>query len=226
MELNLGYNFKNPQLLKTALTHTSFSHERKKSNLENNERLEFLGDAVLELIISSYIFKTFNDLTEGEMTKLRASIVCEDSLAKKARELNIGNYIWLGKGELMTGGNNRNSILADAFEAIIGAIYIDSNDILKVQQFILTQMGDIIAKKRKTFELNDCKTYLQEIIQKYSVEPLKYEIIKEEGPAHEKTFTVQVSHKNKQLGTGTGKSKKDAEQSAAFEAIKMLKAKV
>lgn len=226
MELNLGYNFKDKQLLKTALTHTSFSHERKKNNLENNERLEFLGDAVLELIISSYIFKKFNDLTEGEMTKLRASIVCEDSLAKKARELNIGKHIWLGKGEFMTGGNNRDSILADAFEAIIGAIYIDSNDISKAQQFVLTQMADIISEKRKTFELNDCKTYLQEIIQKHSVEPLKYEIIKEEGPAHEKTFTVQVSHKNKQLGTGTGKSKKDAEQSAAFEAIKMLKTKV
>lgn len=221
MSLNIGYNFKDKNLLKVALTHTSFSHERKEE-VEHNERLEFLGDAVLELVISRHIFTRFGELSEGELTKLRASIVCEGSLAKKAREINIGENIRLGKGEELTGGRERDSILADAFEAIIGAIYIDSNDILEVQDFILTKMEDIIKEKRDTFEMNDCKTYLQEIIQKDSTEPLKYEIINEEGPAHDKVFTVKVTHNNKELGIGQGKNKKDAEQAAAFKAIKLL----
>ncbi len=221
MNLNIGYNFKDKNLLQVALTHTSFSHE-KKQKIENNERLEFLGDAVLELVISRHIFTRFSELSEGELTKLRASIVCEGSLAKKAREINIGENIRLGKGEELTGGRERDSILADAFEAIIGAIYIDSNDILKAQEFILTKMEDIIVEKRETFEMNDCKTYLQEIIQKDSTEPIKYEIINEEGPAHDKIFTVKVSHNNRELGIGKGKSKKDAEQAAAFKAIKLL----
>ncbi|WP_250278279.1 ribonuclease III [[Clostridium] colinum] len=221
MDLKIGYDFKDKNLLKTALTHTSFSHE-KKYKIENNERLEFLGDAVLEVVISKHIFTRFSELSEGELTKLRASIVCEGSLAKKARDINIGQNIMIGKGEELTGGRERDSILADAFEAIIGAIYIDSDDILEAQKFILTQMEDIITEKRKTFEMNDCKTYLQEIIQKNSTEPIKYEIINEEGPAHNKIFTVKVTHNNKQLGIGQGKSKKDAEQEAAFKAIKLL----
>ncbi len=221
MDLDIGYNFLNKNLLKVALTHTSFSHE-KKEHIENNERLEFLGDAVLELVISKHIFTKFSELSEGELTKLRASIVCETSLAKKAREINIGQNILLGKGEELTGGRERDSILADAFEAIIGAIYIDSSDILKVEKFILTKMEDIINEKRKTFEMNDCKTYLQEIIQKNSTEPIKYTIINEEGPAHDKVFTVKVTHNDKELGIGQGKSKKDAEQLAAFKAIKLL----
>ncbi len=221
MNLDIGYNFKNKNLLQTAITHTSYSHE-KKEEVENNERLEFLGDAVLELVISRHIFTRFSELSEGELTKLRASIVCEASLAKKAREINVGQNIKLGKGEELTGGRERDSILADAFEAIIGAIYIDSNDILKAEYFILSKMEDIIKEKRKTFEMNDCKTYLQEIIQKESTEPVKYEIINEEGPAHDKLFTVKVTHNNKQLGIGKGKSKKDAEQEAAFKAIKIL----
>ncbi len=219
--LEIGYNFKNKNLLEVALTHTSFSHE-KKQDIEHNERLEFLGDAVLELVISKHIFTRFSELSEGELTKLRASIVCEDSLARKAREIKIGENIKLGKGEELTGGRERDSILADAFEAIIGAIYIDSNDILKAQDFIISKMEDIIVEKRQTFEMNDCKTYLQEIIQKESTEPIKYEIVKEEGPAHDKLFTIKVTHKNKQLGIGKGKSKKDAEQAAAFKAIKLL----
>ena len=221
MSLNIDYNFKDKNLLNIALTHTSFSHE-KKAYVENNERLEFLGDAVLELVISKHIFTRFKELSEGELTKLRASIVCESSLAKKAREINIGENIMLGKGEELTGGRERDSILADAFEAIIGAIYIDSNDISNAQDFILTKMEDIIIEKRHTFEMNDCKTYLQEIIQKDSTEPIKYEIIDEEGPAHDKVFTVKVTHNNVELGIGKGKNKKDAEQAAAFKAIKLL----
>lgn len=224
MEKNIKYTFLDKNLLKVALTHTSYSHE-KKGKIENNERLEFLGDAVLELVISSYIFKNFSDLSEGELTKLRASIVCEGSLARKAREIKIGENISLGKGEELTGGRDRDSILADAFEAIIGAIYIDSNDIKKAEEFILSNMEDIIKEKRQTFQMNDCKTYLQELIQKYSTDPIQYKIIQEEGPAHNKLFTVMVSHNGKELGIGTGKSKKDAEQQAAFEAIKILETK-
>lgn len=219
--LEIGYSFKDENLLEVALTHTSFSHERKE-DVEHNERLEFLGDAVLELVISKHIFTRFSELSEGELTKLRASIVCESSLARKAREIKLGENIRLGKGEKLTGGRERDSILADAFEAIIGAIYIDSNNILKVQDFIISKMEDIIVEKRQTFQMNDCKTYLQEIIQQNSTEPIKYEIVKEEGPAHDKLFTIKVTHNNKQLGIGKGKSKKDAEQAAAFEAIKLL----
>ena len=217
MNINLGYNFKNKDLIQTALTHTSFSHENK--NIENNEKLEFLGDAVLELVISSYIFKKFNELSEGELTKLRASIVCEESLAAKSKSLNIGENLRLGKGEEQSGGRNRSSLLADAFEAIIGAIYIDSNDINVVSKFIINQMEEDIFEKKKNFLKNDCKTYLQELIQKDSKIPIEYEIISEEGPAHNKIFTVQVSHEGKILGVGKGKSKKDAEQNAAQLAI-------
>lgn len=222
MGLNLVYEFKNKNLLECALTHTSFTHENKDKSFENNERLEFLGDAVLELVISSYIFKIYGELLEGELTKLRASIVCEGSLAKKARELNIGENLKLGKGEELTGGKDRESLLADAFEAIIGAVYIDSQDIKKAEEFILYYMKNIIIENRSKFETNDCKTYLQELIQKYSKCPIEYITIEEEGPAHDKIFTVQVKHENKVLGTGKGKSKKDAEQAAAQEAIKIL----
>lgn len=223
LELRLKYNFLNKDLLEAALTHTSFSHENKNISIENNERLEFLGDAVLELVISSYIFNRFSELSEGELTKLRASIVCESSLARKARELNIGNNLRLGKGEEQTGGRDRDSLLADALEAIIGAIYIDSSDIKKVEEFILTNMDDIIEEKRESFQTNDCKTYLQELIQRNSQLPIEYKIVKEEGPAHNRVFTAKIIHDGKELGIGKGKSKKDAEQVAAREAIKILK---
>lgn len=216
---SLGYKFNDDRLLKTSLMHTSYTHENR-NELENNERLEFLGDAVLELVISTYIFKTFNELSEGELTKLRASIVCEISLAKKAREMNIGEHLKLGKGEEQTGGRERDSLLSDAFEAIIGAIYLDSN-FETVEKFILNKMDDIIKEKRNSFKVQDCKTYLQELIQKNSKEPIIYKIINESGPDHDKVFDVQIIHENKILGEGKGKSKKDAEQDAAFNALKL-----
>lgn len=225
MKIDLGYNFKNEILLQTAITHTSFTHENKSEKIENNERLEFLGDAVLELVISSYIFKKFEELSEGELTKLRASIVCEGSLAEIARELNIGDNLRLGKGEEQTGGRNRDSLLADAFEAIIGAIYIDSGDINKTTEFIINQMENTILEKRKSFVKNDCKTYLQELIQRDSKIPIEYTIIEEDGPAHNKVFTVQAIHNKKILGEGKGKSKKDAEQNAAQVAINVIEGK-
>lgn len=226
MKIDLGYNFKNEKLFETAITHTSFTHENKNKEIENNERLEFLGDAVLELVISSYIFKKFEELSEGELTKLRASIVCEASLAERARVLKIGEKLKLGKGEEQTGGKDRDSLLADAFEAIIGAIYIDSNSIEKATEFIINQMGQTILEKRKSFLKNDCKTYLQELIQKNSKIPLEYNIIEEDGPAHNKMFTASVVHNGKILGEGKGKSKKDAEQNAAQVAIKIIESKI
>lgn len=221
MNLKIGYEFKNESLLQIALTHSSFAHE-SKSNIDNNERFEFLGDAVLELVISSFIFKNFPELPEGELTKLRASIVCEGSLAKKARELNLGNSLKLGKGEEHTGGRDRDSLLADAMEAVFGAVFLDSG-IEEAEKFIINLMKDTIFELRKDFKHNDCKTYLQEIIQSKSKDAVEYNIIDENGPAHNKIFVAEVSHCGKILGKGTGKNKKEAEQNAAFDAIKKIR---
>ncbi len=220
MDLKINYVFKNEKLLQVALTHSSFAHEAK-SNIINNERFEFLGDAVLELIISSFIFDQFPELPEGELTKFRASIVCETTLAKIARELNLGEFLKLGKGEEHTGGRNRDSILADAMEAVFGAVYLDSG-IEGAKKFIIELMKNSIFDLRKSFKLNDCKTYLQEIIQSKSKSSLKYNIVKESGPAHDKVFVIEVSHCGKILGRGLGKNKKEAEQNAAFDAIKKI----
>jgi len=220
MELDIGYKFKNDKLLKIAVTHSSFAHESKE-NIENNERFEFLGDAVLELAISSFIFNEFPELPEGELTKLRASIVCEGNLSKRARELNLGDFIRLGKGEEHTGGRERDSILADAMEAIFGAVYLDSG-IENASKFIVDLMKPSVFELRKNFKFNDCKTYLQEIIQSKSQNALEYTIVKENGPAHDKVFVIEVSHCGKILGTGSGKNKKEAEQNAAFDAIKKI----
>ncbi len=217
----INYKFKNKNLIVTALTHSSYAHEVKEKKIEDNERLEFLGDAVLELVISSFIFKNFKDLTEGELTKFRANIVCEGTLSKMARTIKIGENLRLGKGEENTGGRSRDSILADAFEAVIGAVYIDGG-FFEAQNFILSQMEKTIYELRETFALSDCKTYLQEIIQKRSKNPINYNIVEEYGPAHEKMFVVEVSHENKILGKGAGKSKKEAEQNAAGAAIKNI----
>lgn len=224
METFLKYKFKNPDLLGRALTHSSFAHERKRDNLENNERLEFLGDAVLELVISDFIFNNFSGLPEGELTKLRASIVCESMLAKAASDLSIGKFIRLGKGEGSTGGRERDSILADAFEAIIGAIYLDGG-MEAAGAFIIRTMKDYIFEMRDKFKMSDCKTYLQELIQKNSKDPIEYNIIKETGPDHNKVFIVGVTHGGRILGQGEGKSKKEAEQNAAYSAIKKIEKK-
>lgn len=221
MNLKINYEFKNEKLLRIALTHSSFAHEAK-SNIVNNERFEFLGDAVLELVISSFIFDQFPELPEGELTKFRASIVCEGTLAKIARELNLGEFIKLGKGEEHTGGRERDSILADAMEAIFGAVFLDSG-IEEAKKFIIELMKNSIFELRKSFKLNDCKTYLQEIIQSKSKNSLEYTIVEEKGPAHDKIFVVEVTHCGNILGKGSGKNKKEAEQNAAFDAIKKFK---
>jgi len=217
----INYKFKNKKLLAQALCHSSYANENRKIDFDNNERLEFLGDAVLELIISDYIFRNYTSMPEGELTKFRASIVCESTLAKHALKLKIGEYIMLGKGEKCAGGNNKESILADAFEAIIGAIYLDS-DTERVKKYILDNMKPTILRLKESFKTMDYKTHLQEVIQKHDRETVKYEIIKEEGPDHNKEFVAVVSHNGKNLGKGSGKTKKEAEQNAALDALNRL----
>ncbi|MEG1991914.1 MAG: ribonuclease III [Acetivibrio sp.] len=217
-EEKIRYLFQDEALIKQALTHSSYSNEKHMSYLANNERLEFLGDAVLEIISSEFVFRTYKDMHEGELTKLRASMVCEPTLAFCAREISLGDYIFLGKGEDGTGGRERDSILSDALEATIGAIYLDggfTNAKEFILQFILNDMD-----KKKLFY--DSKTILQELIQGKSKDVLRYELIGEEGPDHNKTFTVQAILGVKNLAMGTGRTKKAAEQKAAYEAILYL----
>lgn len=220
-EKSIKYNFKDKNILKQALTHSSFSNERKINKLANNERLEFLGDAVLEVVTSEYLYFHHKNMNEGDLTKLRASIVCEPTLSLCAKEISLGKYIALGKGEELTGGRNRDSILSDALESIIGAIYLDggfANAKEFINQFILSD----IDNKKLFF---DSKTILQEIIQSKYKDPLSYVLVSEEGPDHDKKFTVEVVVKDKKLAIGVGRTKKAAEQSAAYEAILKLKDK-
>jgi len=220
LEKMIGYQFQNPNLLLTALTHSSYANECKNKTL-NNERLEFLGDSVLNLSVSNYLYNRFKDLTEGELTKLRASIVSEASLAKIARKLNLGDYLRLGKGEENTGGRKRDSILADAVEAIIGAVYLDGG-FEKASDFILRYQIPEIDNSLEGKGFRDYKTELQELIQRDSEQEIQYRIIKESGPDHAKQFVAQVSHNQKVIGEGTGKSKKDAEQQAARQALERI----
>lgn len=217
-EEEIGYNFKNKNYLRQALSHSSYANEMRMSKLANNERLEFLGDAVLELMCSEYIFSNNSEMHEGEMTKLRASIVCEPTLAMCAREIKLGKYILLGKGEISTGGRERDSILSDAFEAVIGAIYLDGG-FTSAKEFITKFVLDDIDNKKLFF---DSKTILQEIIQADYREPLQYKLIGEDGPDHDKIFTVAAIVEGKELSQGSGKTKKAAEQAAAYQAILKL----
>ena len=215
LERKLGYHFQNRKLLEHALCHSSYANERHWSRLENNERLEFLGDAVLELVTSEYLFRNYPTMLEGEATRTRASIVCEQTLALCARELGLGEWLRLGKGEELTGGRERDSITSDAMEALLGAIYLDggfANAKEFVHHFIL---NDIEHKKL----FYDSKTILQEQIQSETEEPIHYELVKEEGPDHNKRFTVDVVWNGKVLGSGSGRTKKAAEQEAAYRAL-------
>lgn len=215
----VGHNFANKSLLKSALSHSSFVNEVKTSKVECYERLEFLGDAVLELSVSEFLFSKFPDKPEGYMTKLRASLVCEPTLAYIARsELDLSKYILLGKGEENTGGRNRDSIVSDVFEAIIGALYLDAGfDTAKkfVAKYVLENMEQKI-------EFTDSKTNLQEYAQDKGLS-VRYELVDEEGPAHDKIYYVEVYVGDKLSGKGAGKTKKNAEQHAAYEALKSLK---
>ena len=198
----IGYHFQNLSLLNNALTHSSYANERHWKYERNNERLEFLGDAVLELVSSDYIFSNHKDMVEGKMTKLRASLVCEMSLASSAREIELGEYLKLGHGEWVTGGGKRDSILSDAFEAVIGAIYLDGG-LNPAREFILQYVLSDIEKKQLFY--------------------LSYALEKEEGPDHNKSFEVVCMVNEKAYGRGKGRTKKAAEQKAAYETILLLR---
>lgn len=214
----LGVSFTDWTLLHQALTHTSYANEAKTAEIVHNERLEFLGDAVLELATSTYLYKNFPDLPEGEMTKARASVVCEVTLAKRARHLNIGDYLLFGKGELATGGRQRASILADAFEAIIGAIYLDQGTSVAFD-YVLAQLHDDLMTVENGHTLKDYKTLLQEVVQKHPDRTIQYELLAEKGPDHSKIFEFAVKVNGVACGIGSGKSKKEAEQQAAQQAL-------
>lgn len=214
----ISYKFKNRKYLLIALTHSSYANENRKSNLESNERLEFLGDSILNLVISEHIFFTCSHFSEGELTKIRAGIVCEPSLKACAVKIKLGEFLLLGKGEEMTGGRKRASILSDAFEALIGAIFLDGG-MEKAAGFIKRHMIDIINNCLSGNMQTDYKTRFQEIIQKNSEKKVTYELISEEGPDHDKVFRTQVKVENQVMGTGEGKSKKEAEQNAARHAL-------
>lgn len=215
----IGYKFKNEKLLYTALTHSSFANEHKKTSVQHNERTEFLGDAVLELISSDILFHKYPQMPEGDLTKLRASLVCEPTLALDAKEINLGKYLFLGKGEEATGGRNRDSVTSDALEAVIGAIYLDGG-LDKAYEFVQKFVLNDIEKKKL---FSDSKTHLQEMViaaDKGNV--LTYEIVGESGPEHNKKYEANVLLGNQVIGNGSGRTKKAAEQQAAYNALKTL----
>jgi ribonuclease-3 len=219
----IGITIENEKLLKQAFTHSSYVNEHRRKPFEDNERLEFLGDAVLELTVSQFLFKKYPTMTEGELTKLRAAIVCEPSLVSFANELDFGKLILLGKGEEMTGGRERPALLADVFEAFIGTLYLDQG-IEKVIEFLEKVVFPKINAGAFSHVM-DFKSQLQELIQRDGTGPLEYRVLQEKGPAHNKEFVSKVSLNGKELGVGTGKSKKEAEQHAAQMALGVLKAK-
>lgn len=222
LESKIRYHFSEPGILNHALTHSSYANEMRMNKESNNERLEFLGDAVLELVTSEYVYKEYPMLTEGDLTKLRASIVCEQTLSYCARDLNIGDYLLLGKGEDISGGRERDSILSDALESVIGAIYLDGG-FTNAKEFIMC----FIMEDLKNIDLFfDSKTILQEIIQNENNKlKINYKLILEEGPDHNKNFTIAVCVGNEEIGCGIGRTKKAAEQEAAYQAIQKLRKK-
>ena len=214
----IGYTFSDEQLLKQALTHSSYANEKHMKKLSDNERLEFLGDAVLEVTSSEFLFLNYRKLSEGELTKLRASIVCEPTLALCAQEIRLGDFLYLGNGENLTGGRMRKSILSDALEAVIGAIYLDGG-FASAKEFVHKYILTDIEHKQLFY---DSKTILQELVQGEH-ERLSYVLLEENGPDHDKNFTVAVMIGEKQVSTGIGHTKKAAEQQAAYQALLMLK---
>ena len=221
LEAKLGYEFKDKSLLTTALTHSSYANENRKKNLRNNERLEFLGDSVLGLVTANYLYRAKGNMPEGRMTRLRAELVCEQNLAKVAEKLSLGSYLLLGKGEEQGGGRYRHSIIADAVEAVLAAVYLDGGYKQAekiIYKYILEPMED--GDEILPF---DYKTELQELVQKKSGQALSYKMLDQEGPDHNKVFTFAVLLNGQEIGTGTGKNKKEAEQNAAAAALKKLR---
>lgn len=215
LEQVIGYSFKNQMLLFHALTHSSYANEKHWDKIKCNERLEFLGDAVLEVVSSEFLFRHYPSMPEGEMTKLRASLVCEPTLAYCAEQIELGDYLYLGKGEDLTGGRKRPSVVSDALEAVIGAIYLDGG-LANAKEFIYRFILNDIEHKQLFY---DSKTILQEMVQAEFKEPLTYELIREDGPDHNKSFEVCVKIGGREVGRGTGRTKKAAEQLAAYRGI-------
>ncbi len=218
-ETIIHYSFVNEGLLRQALTHSSYANEKHMKKLSDNERLEFLGDAVLEIITSEFLYQQYQNLSEGELTKMRASIVCEQTLALCANQIKLGDFLYLGKGEENTGGRQRKSLLSDAFEAVIGAIYLDKGlEFAKafIQSYVLTDI-----EKKQLF--HDSKTLLQEIVQSKENCSLVYVLSNVEGPDHARTYTIEARINEVVMGVGKGSTKKTAEQEAAYETILKLK---
>lgn len=222
LQMKINIQFSDVYTLNHAFIHPSYTNEKGSLYQDNNQRLEFLGDSVLELAVSEYLYRNYDLLTEGQMTKVRAITVCEPSLARVARQLGLGDYLILGRGEENTGGRNKNSILADAFEALIGAIYIDKG-YEDAYNFVICNLGAVISKAAYGEGDIDYKTNLQEFLQKSGGDRVFYNVTKETGPDHDKVFYVNVVWKNEILGTGIGKSKKQAEQNAAKAALEKIK---
>lgn len=219
LQAKIGYTFINENILRTALTHSSFANEKRKG-IKSNERLEFLGDSVLSIVVSDYLFKNYDNLPEGELTKQRATLVCEKTLCEFSRSLELGKYLLLGKGEEVTNGRDRSSILADAFEAVIASIYLDGG-VDKAREFVLNFVKEKIEKSGQ-FLYKDYKTILQEIIQKNPEEKLEYVVIDETGLDHNKSFVVEAHLNSNVIGKGIGRSKKEAEQQSAREALELM----
>ncbi|KSU62485.1 ribonuclease III [[Bacillus] enclensis] len=220
----IGIKFQDEKLLKQAFTHSSYVNEHRRKPYEDNERLEFLGDAVLELTVSQFLFKKYPMMSEGELTKLRAAIVCEPSLVKFSTEMNFGELILLGKGEEMTGGRERPALLADVFEAFIGAVYLDQglDTVIGVLEKVVYPKINIGAFSH----VMDYKSQLQEFVQRGNAGMIEYGILEESGPAHNRQFISRVCLNDQELGIGKGRSKKEAEQQAAQKALEMLKQKL
>ena len=220
IEERIQYGFSNKSLLLNALTHSSYANENRGRSCESNERLEFLGDSVLGLVVADALYGRFPDMPEGRMTRLRAQLVCEESLHHVATQIGLGEYIRLGKGEEHTGGRTRTSILADAVEALIAAMYLDGG--MEVSRAFITRYI-LTALDGQMPSFGDSKTELQELVQRKSGSVLAYELLSESGPDHDKTFTSQVSLNGKPIGSGSGRTKKEAEQAAARAALRELR---
>ena len=223
IEKSLKYTFKDKQLLIKALSHSSFANELKSKNIKSecNERLEFFGDSVLSLIVSEYLYTNYPDLPEGELSKVRAGTVCEKTLAKFAKKISLGNYLFLGHGEEMTNGRERASILADAFEALLAAMYIDGG-IEPIKSFLLPFTTEEIKEIIARGNTKDYKSMLQQFVQQEHGDVLEYKLVNESGPAHDRIFETNAYLNNNVIGTGTGKSKRESEQNAAKEALALF----
>lgn len=217
LEKRINYSFKNKNYLMTALTHSSFAHER--NGVHSNERMEFLGDAVLSIVSAQYLYDKYPDMPEGELSKLRSSLVCTDSLSGFAKEINLGSALLLGKGEILSGGSERPSILENAFEALIAAIYLDGG-MEKAREFVIGFLEKTLETHQISFK--DYKTMLQEVVQQNPGQNVYYVMVGESGPDHNKCFEAEVHLNSNVIGKGKGRSKKSAEQEAAKEALKLM----